>query len=210
MPGKEAFIAPALGHGRLRMQAGSPVQTFPRGNHTKVALHHMRFADLPGVRAEAAMRHDSAAKIFTRNRGDAAAHVTIGQQHVSVGVVRMMAMYAQRTNHIYIVNVDHVHIGDIHHVNAIEAATIPWVEVIERTHRAPANRSVAEARMVSKAHEEYKCRRPERTIMHVNRPRPPDPGGAIIEPTTVVIGRPAPGLIRHPGPAVVGLPHPTA
>src|SRR5262245_51364884 len=44
----------------------------------------------------------------------------------------------------------------------------------------------------------------------MNRPRPPHPRSAPDEPASVVIRRPAPGLIGDPRPTPIRLPHPAS
>src|SRR4029077_20968940 len=98
--------------------------------------------------------------------------------------------------------------GDVHHVHAIEAASVPRIKRIMRTHRKPSDGAKAEAGAVSKADEEDKRRRPNRTIAYKHRARPPAPVVLIVEPAAIVIRRPAPGLVGNPSPAVIRFPHP--
>ena len=67
-----------------------------------------------------------------------------------------------------------------------------------RAHGEPSNGAKAEAGMESEADKEDECRRPQRTVMNVNRSRPPAPIVAVIKPPAIVIWRPAPWLIDLP------------
>src|SRR5205807_3828285 len=106
-------------------------------------------------------------------------------------------------------------VGDIHdvgHVDAIEAASIPRIEIIVRAAGQPSDRAKAspKMRMVSKANKEHISRGIDRAIRHIHWSRPPIPIARVDEPAAIVIWRPTPRLIRDPGPAIVGFPYPAS
>lgn len=112
-------------------------------------------------------------------------------------------------------------VRDVDHVDAAAATTPPGMEPITRADRQPANaaesatesKTDADAPATASPAEERDIRgRPNRVIrrVHSDRPRPPGPAAAINEPAAIVVRRPAPGLIRNPGPTVVGLIDPAA
>src|SRR5579859_3206049 len=134
---------------------------------------------------------------------------------MNVRVIRLSSSGRQRRHRV-------VHIGDVgdigdvrnvgyvHHVHAIKPASPPREEWIMRPHRKPSDRAEAERRVVSEAHEEHERRRPHRPIAHKDRPRPPAPAVAVIEPASIMIRGPTPGLIAHPGPSPTWFPNPSA
>src|SRR5580658_1777461 len=94
-------------------------------------------------------------------------------------------------------------------------STPPWMEPVSRPERqpaeaAPATPAKSETKTRAPSPERDVCRRPERTIRAIYRPRPPRPGVAIRHPASVMIRRPAPGLVAYPGPAVIRLVSPVA
>src|SRR5258708_31872999 len=101
-------------------------------------------------------------------------------------------------------------VGDVDHVYAIEAASVPGIKGIMWTHGKPSDGAKAEARTMSESNKEDKRRRPYRTVVNINRSRPPAPGIAIIKPPPVMVRGPSPRLIRHPSPAVVGFIYPAS
>src|SRR5260221_3658927 len=101
-------------------------------------------------------------------------------------------------------------VGEVDHGYAIEAASVPGIKGIMWTHGKPSDGAKAEARTMSESNKEDKRRRPYRTVVNINRSRPPAPGIAIIKPPPVMVRGPSPRLIRHPSPAVVGFIYPAS
>src|SRR4029077_3242581 len=143
------------------------------------------------------------------------AYVRVSERQAGIRVIGLTSAHRKRLHHVYVMHIGDVgnvrnisHVGDVHHVHAIEAASVPRIKRIMRTHRKPSDGAKAEAGAVSKADEEDKRRRPNRTIAYKYRARPPAPVVLIVDPAAIVIWRPAPGLIGNPSPAVIRFPHP--
>src|SRR6478672_8820957 len=107
-------------------------------------------------------------------------------------------------------SVEIVNDRDVDYVYVIEATSIPGIKGIMRPHGEPSDGTEAEASMVAEANKEDECRRPQRTIAHIKRSRPPTPAVTVKKPATIVIWSPAPWLVTDPSPSVVGLPNPSS
>src|ERR1019366_8712186 len=101
--------------------------------------------------------------------------------------------------------------------NGAEAPAIPPIprmETVTRSQGKPADRAPAatEAETTAVSEERNISRRPYRAVVRVavGRTGPPGPRSVVHHPATVVIRRPAPGIIRNPGRSPIRLIHPAA
>src|SRR6266849_6152523 len=105
-------------------------------------------------------------------------------------------------------------VRDVDHIHSRSVAAIPREEWVRGTDGQPTHvakpKAGADSKVVTESKERHVCRRPDGTVIRINRPGPPTPSAAVNHPAPVVIGRPAPGLIRNPRPAVIRLPDPAA
>src|SRR5215831_7416644 len=207
--GKEPVIVARLNARRRRAFATAGVQALARWDNRQVRRHHFGVAQLMLFHAMAPAVMAATAKVFRRDAGNRSANVRIGERQIGIGVIRLPSAHRQRGNKFAMaVHVDHVDVGDADYVYAIEAASVPRIKRVMWPHGEPSNGTKAEAGVMSKADEENKCGRPQRTITNVDRSRPPAPGAAVIKPASIVIRGPAPRRIRDPGPSVIWFPHP--
>src|SRR5262249_1547699 len=194
-----------------RSRCATRVQALPRGDHRQVGSHHAALAHLSGIHAKAPVVHGIVAKVLSGDGSYRSAHASIGQDQVGVGESSLSsaAQWRYHVGPVDHVDMGEVECGDVYHVYAVEAATVPGIEIIMRAAGEPADGT--EAASVTEADEHYESRRPHGPIIRtIDWSGPPNPGAAPNEPAAVVIRRPAPGLIRNPSPSPVGIPHPAA
>ena len=212
MFGKEAIAVARLYACGCAAIAAAGMQALTRRDNRQVRRHHTGFTQLTLVDAVTPAFMPAAAKIFRRDAGDRAANAWVGQRQTRVGEIWLTSTHRKRSNKaapsMEVIN--HCDIRDIDDVYAIETASVPGIKRIMRANGEPSDGAKAEARMMSEADKEDEGRRPQRTVVDVNRSRPPAPIIAVIKPPSIVIWRPAPRLITYPGPAVIGLPNPSS
>src|ERR1700693_247152 len=96
---------------------------------------------------------------------------------------------------------------DVGFAEAPAVPPIPRMETVTRSERKPADRTPAATKAEATAVSEERdiSRRPDRAIkrVRVNRTRPPCPPTVVHHPATVVIRRPAPGIVGNPGPSPI-------
>src|ERR1041385_1425736 len=126
-----------------------------------------------------------------------------------VGEIWLTSAHGKRSDETA-TSVEIVNDGDVDDVYVIEAASVPGIKVIMRTHGEPPDRAETKAGMEAESDKEDECRRPHRTVAHIDRPRPPAPAASVKKPPTIVIWSPAPRLVTDPSPSVVGLPNPSS
>src|ERR1700723_3214256 len=107
---------------------------------------------------------------------------------------------------------------EAHGAVAAAITSVPRVIPVPGTARQPADvtetkseaNADSEANAASESEERNVRRRPDRIVSGIrrHRSRPPRPTRAIGQPAAIVIGSPAPRLIRKPCPTEKGLPHP--
>src|ERR1035441_1596287 len=100
--------------------------------------------------------------------------------------------------------------------DAVETAAPPGMEGFERSQRHPSDtpvsksaKSDAKADAAAESEEPYPGRRPK--MAHAECAGVPAPAEArILEPTAIVVRRPAPGVVADPNPSVPVFPNPAA
>jgi len=168
----------------------------------KIARHHARSAQL--LASHRHRPHPAArAEVTSVDRR----HATENMLVVKVVDVREAVPAVQRTESTKAV----ISTTESDHAEAPAVSAPPGMVIIARPDREPAKAAPttvaeAKAKTAAPAIERYIRRRPERTVepTTVNRPRPPGPRTAVIHPPAVVVRRPSPRLVSHPGPAVIG------
>lgn len=167
---KEPLIASWL-HARTAFSAR--VQAFPRRYHRQVTCHGARFTPIAFTYSQTLHSRRAATKFFRPHSGDRRTHARIRHGQVQVGNIWLPSANAQRTDKSTAAN--HVDVGDVHHIHAIETASPPRVDRIERATRNPANRAEAkrEACVMPEADECHKCGSIDGT--NIRRSRPPYP-----------------------------------
>ncbi len=151
-------------------------QTLPRWHYRNVSGDHARITQITFAYVESRDLRSSAAKLSRRHAGNSRAYARIGQRQVYVGNKRLASTNSQRSKPAA---VSHINVGDVDYSHAIESASIPRIEVVMRSHRQPANGAKAETHShgnsVPESNERYVRRRPYRTVMRIDRSRPPYP-----------------------------------
>ena len=148
--------------------------------------------------------HALAPKSIRSHRGNSSPDPWVGEGAVNIGESALP--FPQRREAMVAIVMDVVYID---HIHLRVACAIPWVESVAGPARQPANTSEAAPKAdsnipapASEPEERNIRRRPDGTIFAVHRSRPPAPVPSINKPATVVVWRPAPGLVGDPGPAV--------
>src|ERR1035441_8874739 len=195
----------SVAHRGRRCRASARRQAGVRRNHGQVARHHACTAQL---------------RVARRYRGHPASTEVpcIDRRHRSENVVVMNVpdigeprSPVQRPNSTVLMEV--VDVISVDHTEAPAVSTPPWMEVITRSDRKPAEaapsaKTNSEAKATAPSPERDVCGRPERVVACVDRAGPPSPGVAVREPAAVVIWRPSPRLGANPSPTIDGLIRP--
>src|SRR5260370_29694221 len=150
--------------------------------------------------------HVAGAELSARHRRPAA-EMLVMQRQVHVRKSRAAMQRSKTAAVVYV---------DVGFAEAPAVPPIPRIETVTRPQRKPADRTPAatkaeaEAEATAVSEERDITRRPDRAIkwVRVNRTRPPGPPTVVHHPATVVIRRPAPGIVWNPRPSPIRLIHP--
>src|SRR5438094_547882 len=187
-----------------------------RRNDRQPAVDHVPALESRHANRALIARDASCPEAFCRDPADRAADVRVGGYPSHVRANHPVAALESSIRLVRDV-IDVRDVGDIRHVHHRKAvpASPPREEGINGTKRAPAERTEAPAEppaemMEAPAETEERnvSRTPGRVVVRRHITRPPVPLVVPIYPAAVVIGRPAPRLVRDPCPAVIGVPNP--